>query len=228
LLGAAAALVVVVSNQDQLSLRVRRNIPGRRWLRVPAFLFYNGAAGGLVWVSLLAFATLLIASAVIIEAGRLPHFRGYDPIYANEFVELTLAAILYCLAYGLTALYIQRRFFPRRPAKLAGVLTVLLPALWAVIPNLVLFFQDRLTFNAVEQTQLGNVFNAFMVREAGQRSAHIYFSATWAALVLLLNLPWFIRQVKAFIPPERARPAIESPPAAPGLPPRIHAHGAAP
>src|ERR1700722_1181377 len=43
------ALVAAVSNSDQLSRRVRRRIPNFRPLRALALLFFNGAAGGLVW-----------------------------------------------------------------------------------------------------------------------------------------------------------------------------------
>ena len=39
------ALLVVISNADQLSLRVRRTIPPRGLKRAAAFLFFNGAAG---------------------------------------------------------------------------------------------------------------------------------------------------------------------------------------
>ena len=46
------ALLVTVSNSDQLSLRVRRDHPGvASTKRALAFLFFNGAAGGLIWVA---------------------------------------------------------------------------------------------------------------------------------------------------------------------------------
>src|ERR1035438_681819 len=40
------ALLVTISNADQLSLRVRRTIPRPGLKRIFAFLFFNGAAGG--------------------------------------------------------------------------------------------------------------------------------------------------------------------------------------
>ncbi|HET7626166.1 MAG TPA: hypothetical protein VFM25_12965, partial [Verrucomicrobiae bacterium] len=43
-----ASLVVIVSNHDELSVRVRRAIPQNPAKRALAFLFFNGAAGGLV------------------------------------------------------------------------------------------------------------------------------------------------------------------------------------
>ena len=45
------ALLVTISNSDQISLRVRRTIPQPGIKRVLAFVFFNGAAGGLVWVA---------------------------------------------------------------------------------------------------------------------------------------------------------------------------------
>jgi len=38
------ALLVTISNSDQLSQRVRRTIPQAQWKRVLAFVFFNGAA----------------------------------------------------------------------------------------------------------------------------------------------------------------------------------------
>ena len=43
-------LLVTISNADQLSRRVQRTIPKSSWKRPFAFLFFNGAAGGLVWL----------------------------------------------------------------------------------------------------------------------------------------------------------------------------------
>jgi hypothetical protein len=55
----SASLVVIVSNNDTLSVRVQRTIPERLPLRALAFVFYNGAAGGLVWAALILGATFV-------------------------------------------------------------------------------------------------------------------------------------------------------------------------
>ncbi|HEU5123185.1 MAG TPA: hypothetical protein VFW05_03875 [Verrucomicrobiae bacterium] len=195
------ATVVVISNADQLSLRVRRKIPAGGWRRAIAFLFFNGAAGGLVWVGLITFATFGLA-ATALEA---------------EFMIKVGAAIGYGFAYALTALFIQRKFFPRRPPKLAGIFGILIPGIWALAPNIVLFFMNRLSLHSVENSQLGNVFNVFMVRDTNQQWAHLICAAAWLALVIVLNAKWFSRQWREFRPlekyvqPEPARAATPPP-----------------
>ncbi|MEJ0091562.1 MAG: hypothetical protein WDM80_17675 [Limisphaerales bacterium] len=51
------SLLVTISNQDQLSLRVRSKIPQTGVKRIGAFIFFNGAAGGLVWVAIILLTT---------------------------------------------------------------------------------------------------------------------------------------------------------------------------
>ncbi|HEY9509488.1 MAG TPA: hypothetical protein VIV82_06460 [Verrucomicrobiae bacterium] len=202
----AFATVVVISNADQLSLRVRRKIPAGGWRRVLAFLFFNGAAGGLVWVGVITLVTFALAAA----ASRLDK--------SSEFLIRGSAAICYGFAYALTALFIQRKFFPRRPPKLAGVFGILLPGIWALAPNIVLFFMNRLSLHSVENSQLGNVFNVFMVRDPDQQWAHLICAAAWFALVIALNAKWFSKQWREFRTLEKFP---QSEPARAAMPPPI-------
>jgi hypothetical protein len=203
----AFSLVVVISNHDKLSLRVRRKIPGNRFYRWVIFLFYNGAAGGLVWVILIAAATFAITCMVLLLLPELMRFSAMDPGDMNQFVALTGASVLYGLAYGLTGLFIHRQFLSRHSPKLAGVFSILLPALWALLPNLVLFFTNRLDFPTLQAMQLGSVFNAYIVRQPGQRTAHVICAAVWLFVMVILNLRWFTRQLKEFRPLEKFTPA---------------------
>ena len=51
------ALLVVISNSDSLSQRVRRTIPRSPAKRFLALFFFNGAAGGLLWAAGIVLAT---------------------------------------------------------------------------------------------------------------------------------------------------------------------------
>ena len=67
------ALLVTVSNSDQLSRRVRQRIPKSLAGRIPAFIFFNGAAGGLVWVALIFALTYGITRGVMaLDGSGLP------------------------------------------------------------------------------------------------------------------------------------------------------------
>ncbi|HYG22111.1 MAG TPA: hypothetical protein VEH04_04950 [Verrucomicrobiae bacterium] len=214
----ALAMVVVVSNHDALSLRVRRDIPANPFKRATALLFFNGAAGGIIWISLLSFITVGVMLIVLHGAtDRTPAFQTMSTDDLDEFTVSIIPTVLYALAYALTGLFLQRRFMPRRSPKLAGIFTVLIPAVLALAPNIALFFANRLSFRAMEATQFGNVFNIYMVHNWPQRTAHLICAAIWIIIAVLLNARWFANQIKAFRPLEKWTPA---PPPLPGnIPP---------
>jgi hypothetical protein len=203
------ALLIVISSHDELSLRVRRRIPRTKRNRVLAFLFFNGAAGGLVWIVLLCGLTF---GATALALGWIDSTLGYQSLSTTDLhnsIVIYGAMAMYLLACSLTALFIQRRFFGRRPPRLTGALALMIPGALAVGPNLVLFFLNRLTWTSVERLQLGNVFNLFVVNEPAHRNAHLIFAGSWLLIALTLNARWFVRQVSRFQPLER--PAAAAP-----------------
>jgi hypothetical protein len=190
------ALLVVVSNSDQLSLRVRRAIPRRGLKRGLAFLFFNGAAGGLVWIGGLVALTVLLARTVL---------RSYSTAasFDDDHIAVLTTAI-YAFAYALTALFVQRQFLPRRPPKMAGLLAVLLAGAWALVPGIGLFFLNKLSWKSVEGLQLGNVFNVYFTHAPDQLHYHELFAAGWLLVATALNAKWFVRQASSFRPPPGA------------------------
>ncbi len=104
----------------------------------------------------------------------------------------------YAFAYALTALFIHRKFLSKRPPKLAGLLAVLLAAAWAIVPSIVLFFLNQLSWKSVEGLQLGNVFNVVSLRDDSQRLYHLYFAFGWLLVMIVINAKWFLQQVKNF------------------------------
>jgi hypothetical protein len=189
-------LLVVISNADQIGLRVRRTIPQSRIKRALAFVFYNGAAGGLVWVSAILIITFFATREVML---LFPSART-TPVEDSHWFAATTA---YAFAYALTALLIHRKFLSRRPPKLAGLLAVLLAGAWAIVPSIVFFFLNQLSWKSVEGMQLGNIFNIFYLRDDGQRIFHLWFALGWLILATVLNLKWFVAQVKNFRPLQR-------------------------
>jgi hypothetical protein len=208
----ALSLVVVVSNQDALSLRVQRKIPRRAPNRALAFLFYNGAAGGLVWLALLT-ATTYFVTRVALTAKIFTSTLPAEDLRA--FLFSSVAAMLYAFDYALTGLLLHRQFFRKRSPRLAGIMTVLLPGAWALAPVIFLFAVNNLSTRMLERTQLGNIFNLFTVDLDPQRLAHVEFAACWLVLMLALNAKWFVRQISNFRPAQRTAPrptAVEAPP----------------
>jgi hypothetical protein len=200
-----ATLVATVSNNDQLSRRVQNRIPKFRPLRALAFLFFNGAAGGLLWVGTLTILTYLVA-ILYADSALLPLAFGWNDY--TTYLEIYPALLIYAFAYALTGLYIQRRIFPLWPAKMAAVVTLLLGSAVAVGLEIVLFFANQLSWRAFEHVQPGNAANLFAVTTPDDRRIHLYSACAWLAIALLFNAGWFIRQLKRFHPPEPIKAAI--------------------
>ncbi len=154
------SLVVIVSNNDLLSLRVQRTVPERLPLRALAFLFYNGAAGGLLWAALI-LGTTFVAMWLLLTSHRFANTHMGEELYG--ILYSSAAAICYAFDYALVGLLLHRKLLARRPAKLAGIFAVIVPAAWALLPVLLFFFLNRLSTRDLEHIQLGNLFNIFVV-----------------------------------------------------------------
>jgi hypothetical protein len=188
------ALLVTISNSDQISQRVRRTIPQSGLKRVLAFVFFNGAAGGLIWVAMILTATFFLTTEILFAFPRTVSFSDVS----NHWFATTTA---YAFAYALTALFIHRKFLSRRPPKLTGLIAVLLAAGWAIAPSIVLFFLNQLSWKSVDGLQLGNIFNVFSLNDDDQRLFHLYFAFGWLLVMIVVNAKWFLRQAKNFRPP---------------------------
>lgn len=211
----SVSLVVVVSNHDTLSIRVQRTIPERPSLRSVAFLFYNGAAGGLVWVALIQGITFLVMWLIITNHTLSLPMQTED-IYS--ILYSSAAAICYTFNYALVGLFLHRKFLAHRPAKLAGIFAVIVPAAWALVPVLFFFFLNRLSTRDLEHIQLGNVFNIFVVGLLPQKQQHLLFAACWLVVMAALNFRWFTQQLKNFQPFRRVKPAASAADAPPIIP----------
>ncbi len=215
--GLVFALLIAVSEGDDVSVRIRRTIPEPGGRRMLAFFFYSGSAGGLAWTILLGAATLLVAG-LMLEGGLIQTLSNYwvaRPVShrlmgstADQFTLFLSTLFLYALAYVLLGLFIHRRFQPHRPAIFAGLCSVALPALWAIVPNLVLFFLNQLSWDALQERQLGNIFNVFALKDRAFIADHQLCAIFMLAIGVVVNIDWFYRQVRAFQPVVRppARP----------------------
>jgi len=206
------ALLVTVSNTDHLSLRVRRTIPQRPLQRFLGFFFFNRTADGLLWMGGILDATWAVTDAMSLYFPS----PSTTPFTAEKWYGTT---VVYAFAYALTALFIHRKFLPLRPAKLTGLLTVLLAGGWAIAPSIFLFFANQLSWKSVDGLQLGNIFNIFSLRDDEQIRFHQVFASAWLMVMVIVNVRWFRRQVLNFQPSAPAAPAAAGgPPPLPPLP----------
>lgn len=201
------ALMVTLCERDRRSIRVRQAIPQGRAKRFLSHFFYNGPDGGLAWCIVLGLLTLALYSgtARFWGPGTLARISTTGELLPLIYTDV----FLYLIAYALTALWLHRRFLGHLSAKFASTFFLLLPPLLFLIPALFFFFINRLSWSAVEERQLGSLFNLF--EDKVQREhllEHFLFAIGWLLVMFLLNARWFIRQTEDFKPyhPEEDEP----------------------
>ena len=199
-----AALMVAVSERQELGPRVRRAIPRNPLGRLIAFLFYSGAAGGILWCVILMGLTLLIAHLAAPAPGRKRY--GWD---RDEVIYL-LGLAQYAVAYALTGLLLWRVLMAgRMKHTFIWVVVLLLVAAGMVGPILGTFL---LRAGWDGDMSVGN--NILMVtnpvtmgQDRESRNVCLMFSGISALAVAVLSLPWMIEQFGKFksLKPARAK-----------------------
>lgn len=216
------ALLISAAEGDDQSVRIRRTIPEFGPKRGLAFFLYSSTAGGLAWTVVLAAATMVFTWLVLdgglfdwllalwraggTTSGRISHGD------LDNFTRFLSTIFFYALAYVLLGLFIYRRFQPHRPPIFAAMTAVALPALWAIVPNLVLFFLNKLSWDALQERQLGNIFNVFAMKDRSFIVDHQLCALALVAIGVVLNLRWFLAQRAAFQPLRRETLPVVPPP----------------
>jgi hypothetical protein len=210
----AVALINVIANHDRLSPRVLRDVPQNPAKRRLAFLFFNGAAGGLLWVTLLAVLTGALAFGCLLyfsaSSAHRSGFTSDTDVY--NFITIFISVTCYALAYALAGLFVHRRWLPHRSPKFAAIFALILAGGWAILPSVVLFFANHLSWSTLEKFQPGNLFNAFSLKNSADQYLHVICSAALLLVALLLNARWFAAQWKNFRPLEPRTDFTQPPP----------------
>ena len=189
----SGGLFVAVSERERLGPRVRRSIPRKWLLRSLAFLFYSGAASGVVWSSLMIILTLLFIGVWLIAFPQIGTGNDIETIGA-------LASLgLYAFSYTLGASLIRRRFLEDRVASNYNwVIALILLGITTTIVPLCLFFlygdwnKEWLVASPLGPLLFsdtkGFVFNSIAI------------ASVCAIFVGVLSLPWFMTRVSNFRP----------------------------
>jgi hypothetical protein len=216
-------LIISVNERDHWGPRVARAIPRRWWLRVPAFFFYSGSAGGI------ALGVLLVALSIGFGwwladywQTRFTTFRALGLSPFNDRLALGLSLIgLFTYDYCLTATWLRRLLFARHvKADYTWAVALVLAALGCTVPFLFYYMLSSEQGRTGEDlawwlfsNPLAVIVEFFDVsprftglREYDQVSLAITWG--WAAVVTVFNAPWLVRQARSFRPfVGRDRPA---------------------
>jgi hypothetical protein len=216
------AALISASERETFGPRLRRTIPRFTLLRLPAFLLYSGAAGGLLWSALLYALTLGGVWAVVSQRSPLPGFTLYDGMMGDWLARFTSVGF-WVFGYLLLAVLFCRRLLPIKNGSLVtGVVGLCLMAIASIVPMIIAYALDPDRWDLDPETWLMlNPFGPIMAPDGDWDGAYGMFalplSAGFFALMVLVNVPWFFRQWKAFRPPppeQSQPPQVDTPPPA--------------
>jgi hypothetical protein len=215
-----ALILVSINEREQWGLRVARTIPRRWWLRGPVFLLYSGSAGGIL------FMVLLLALTIALPSLALEHWSDtlLSPLgrfarnasHSNTLVLVLIA--LYTFDYCMLAVWLRWVFLAKwiKPAS-TWVLALILWGLGFSLPYplLFLFQNEEMRMGRIDPWfQISNpfptIYTCMSARSAEAeefRDQCLIFLSSWGLLMLLLCLPWMVRQIKRFHPPEKVLPS---------------------
>jgi hypothetical protein len=191
----ALALFVAVSERHQLGRRVLRSIPQSPVKRMAAFIFFSGAANGLVFACVGIVLTLAVTW---LWAMMFPAYANHDDLV--DSVKWMGGMCLYFFCYALSAALLRRRLLNGISTELTWLIGVILMFLGIVIPFLVgymIFFKDAWWSEDYGKWLVGN---PFAWSNKSHRVLYFEFAAVWAVMVAALNIYWFLGRVRNFRP----------------------------
>jgi hypothetical protein len=188
--------VLALGERDTWSRRVRRTIPRSPLLRLPAFLFYTGSAGGLLWCTLLFAATLGVGYACAPATSVRYRMNTFDEVVGNLVLYYG-----YVLCYCLTTAFLRTTVLKNVPTIYLPITALLLAAVLATAPYLMAFFFTDRVRGPEDLTAflLGSpMVLSWMNRGIGD--AVPPFVIGWTALGVVVSLRWFAGQWRRFAP----------------------------
>ena len=194
----AAVLLSAIGEREVWGPRVARTIPRRGFGRLIAFLFYSGAAGGVLW-SVMMF--LLTIGAMVIGASNfVSSDRDADLLMAFDMA----GAVAAILAYALTAVRVHRRFLARRiPQKNTWAVAVLLLIVFSVILPVLATVRFVETQHFNRAFELATAMNPFSHLDSPVAAlARLCALLMWLVVVTALNRRWIGEQWTRFRRPE--------------------------
>ena len=200
----AVALLIAISEGDHRSVRVARTIPRPGPLRVLAFLYYSGSAGGITWVML--HWVLVVATAVGVMNWSEPKSVPYS--VSQRDVATFIGCIMYAYAYAVTGMLITRGLLGGRvPASFTWFVTILLIAVCNLLPPLVYALVSPGNWHRFDNAGWWLFMGPFCLGTDEYRQLGLIWSGLWSLLVTLAGLPWYGRQVRGFRRYEIAKPS---------------------
>ncbi|MCP4107197.1 MAG: hypothetical protein GY749_16925 [Desulfobacteraceae bacterium] len=192
-------LLLSVSEKDGQSLRVRRSIPHGKIKRTAAFFFYSGAANGIAWIFVIAALTLCLGWFIVYQYNSITYLRKFfhSYSYGKYIIQEALGICLYIYCYSVSGLLIRRKFFYERiQSNGTWVIALMVCALSCIAPYIIVL----LTVHHFDGMRYMLLFGDMFDIDRQKIEYHIMFAGSWAIILTIVSLPWFVRQIRRFVP----------------------------
>jgi hypothetical protein len=190
----SATLPLAMAERENWTPRLRRHIPRTLPARLLAWLFYTGSAGGVIWSAALGAVSLWVGYAIVEWPG---FFKS--PIGSKHALNIMLGVAMFTWCYCLSGLFVRRMLIPRSPPLAGTTIAMLLLGVLGAAPLVVAYLVIGPEWQFESMPIAFAIANPFVLsRSAHDQIVVRMFLGVWAGLALLVNLPWFSRQWRAF------------------------------
>jgi hypothetical protein len=230
MIGGVLQLFISVNERDEIGPRITRTVPRNPLIRLVAWLFYSGSAGGAVFSCLLMMGSLAAGLLVFHLNDDLDHFYAaafgmshafgatgsgwHGQAEMLEMIRVSFLMGMYAYCFCLTAIVLRTLVFRGqvRP-HFTWLIVLLLVGLGSVGPYMLMyFFAPQGGFYREDLSLM--VTNPFLSVTQHVDRANIFeygifdtevtpFLMVWASLATAGALPWLLGQMKRFVPLSR-------------------------
>lgn len=192
-----ALVVYVCAAPAEISVRVRRAIP-RGVARLLVYPWFEGASAGFVWV--LAMLGVIVA---ITWAGA---SLDKTPQDVRMFVARLAIVTVYVVSAGLLArsvwVYALRRVIPVRYVSVLAAIVLVISTLAPLLAGLWLGMRGEPAYGLWWYGNFAAIFDTGRGAVAVQRQ--MTGAMVGLAVMFVISLPWWLKELRAFRPLERA------------------------
>jgi hypothetical protein len=197
------AFLAGISEREKLGPRVARKVPKRLIFRIPAFLFYSGAGGGVIWAILMMALTIGVSYYYLYTMRK--SYGGNSDL--EQCLQFLLPFSLYIIGYGLLALLLRRLMLGKFiKSTMTWAMAFILIVIGSVVPPLIAFFSKiKMGYQTGHEWFLGNPFGELAYDR--QWKDFLTVSAVFASLLFVISVPWLFKQMRQFKPDKNINPA---------------------
>ncbi|HAL44707.1 MAG: hypothetical protein A2Y12_05065 [Planctomycetes bacterium GWF2_42_9] len=192
-------MIASVCEHQPVSKRIASVIPKKLIRRIPAFLFYSGPAGGVVFSAVAMTATLLVYPLLSMAGSK---FNNSISVSSNETYLISIGLVFYFCCYALTSLDIKTIFFKNSistRSTIIGIIALLI--IGSIVPIVIGFLMRKNLWQELPPLwYIGNPLVLFLKKKIWVEC--FTFTSVWLIIVLSFSMPWFVKQFRSFRPIE--------------------------